>query len=86
MGAILIHKQQLLVLFGNKDALNVVVTLNVPIPPPHSFFPVFLPTMQRGRRLVQITASTMSSLRERSSGLAEWGRGRGSHTLALGEV
>lgn len=84
MGAILIHKQQLLVLFGSKDALDVVVTLNVPIPPLHSFFPGFLPTMQRGRRLVQVTASTMSSLRERSSGLAEWGRG--SHTLALGEV
>lgn len=71
----LIHKQQLLVLFGNKAALTGVVTLGEPIPPPRSFFLVFLPSTRRRRGLLQVTASTMSSLRERSSGLARSGAG-----------
>lgn len=41
--------QQLLVLCGNKAALTGVVTLNVPVPPPHDFFPAFLSSTRRGR-------------------------------------
>lgn len=46
--AILTQVQQLLALCGTKAALTGVVTLNVPVPPPHDFFPVFLYSTRRG--------------------------------------